>query len=93
MLSLNELCNLFLYALSFLFIKSKAFHVFSMRVATVIGHTHPGTGETQYATFSTDTKSTSPYAFPSTNVHPTSIIIEPVFTISPFIYPGFQLLL
>jgi hypothetical protein len=91
MLSSNELCNYF-SMFSFLFlISSKAFQVFSMRVATVMGHTHPGTGEIPSAIFSTDAMFTSPHAFPSIKVQPTSIMIESGFTMSHVIYPGFPI--
>lgn len=62
-----------------------------MSVATVIGHTHPGTGETASATFSTDAISTSPHAFPSIKVQPTSIMTELGFIMSHVIYHGFHM--
>jgi plastocyanin domain-containing protein len=60
-----------------------------MRVATVIGHTHPGTGLIAVTESFIFSKSVSQQAIPSTNVQPTSITIDFGVTISRVRSPGF----
>src|SRR3989338_4497876 len=55
-------------------------------MATVIGPTPPGTGESHPATSFTDSKSISPTIPPSDSEVPASMRITPRFIISPFIY-------
>ncbi len=57
--------------------------MFSISVATVIGPTHPGDGEIAETNPERSAKSASPQKLPSSNrLDPTSITIDPSFTIS-----------
>ena len=64
------------------FCEQYAFHVFSMRVATVIGHTPPGVGVIARIVSFKSSKSVSPLATPSINVFPTSITTDSEWSIS-----------
>lgn len=77
------------WCLAFYFFCAKwAFHVFSMRVATVIGQTPPGVGVIARIVSLRSSKSVSPLATPSTKVFPTSITTDSEWSMSRVISPG-----